>query len=427
MKKLAELKKRLGELKAEGKKILAAVEGAGDTWTDEQEERFSAIEEEIETINADIETAEKTASRKRMIDALAAGTSLTPAGATTVHDLDPVATGGFKTLGEFAVAVHNTVRGGGRDERLQAAGNTHEGGGDAGEGFLLPPQFREEIWDLAPQYDEFGGLVDEEPTSARSVKVLRDETTPWGGSGIQSYWRAEGSTMTASKMAQKEGTVPLHNLYTLALSTEELLEDAPRMNNRLSVKAAQAMMYKKNLAIVEGTGSGQPLGWYDSGAMVTVAKESGQAADTINATNIINMYSRLLMVPGSLPFWMANSDTLPQLMTMTIGDTPVWTPPNGLSGAPNGFVLGLPLRLSEFAKTLGDKGDIQVIQPKGWYGVRHASGVKFATSIHLYFDQAVEAFRWLFRYGGQPHLSAPVSPKNGSATKSHFVALAERA
>mgnify|MGYP002623369550 FL=1 len=57
MKKLAELKKRLGELKAEGKKILAAVEAAGDTWTDEQEERFSAIEEELDEINAYIETA----------------------------------------------------------------------------------------------------------------------------------------------------------------------------------------------------------------------------------------------------------------------------------------------------------------------------------------------------------------------------------
>ncbi|ETX26475.1 phage major capsid protein [Roseivivax isoporae] len=140
------------------------------------------------------------------------------------------------------------------------------------------------------------------------------------------------------------------------------------------------------------------------------------------------MYSRLMMIPGDRPFWMTNQDTLPQLMTMTIGDKPIWTPPSGdLSGAPGGFLLGRPVRFSEFAQTLGDKGDLQLISPRGYYGARRASGVKFASSIHLYFDYATEAFRWTFRYGGQPHLSKPVAPKNGNATKSHFVTLAERA
>jgi Phage capsid family. len=102
-------------------------------------------------------------------------------------------------------------------------------------------------------------------------------------------------------------------------------------------------------------------------------------------------------------------------------------PANGLAEAPGGFLLGLPIRFSEFASTVGDLGDIQLISPRGYYGVRRAEGVRFASSIHLYFDYATEAFRWTFRYGGQPHLSAPVSPANGSATKSHFVTLAARA
>jgi hypothetical protein len=36
------------------------------------------------------------------------------------------------------------------------------------------------------------------------------------------------------------------------------------------------------------------------------------------------------------------------------------------------------------------------------------------------------AFRWLFRLGGQPFLSAPVTPAQGSNTRSHFIALAAR-
>lgn len=438
MKNLTELKKRLAALKAEGDDICKAAEAGDGVFTEEQEERFAAIEDEIETVKADIEAAEKLADRRRRMAGVAAGatlaatTALTPAGEYDVHQADPRLTGGFAGIDEFAVAVHAAVRanqhGGVVDERLVGLSNSHEGGTADGEGFMLPPQFRDEVWELVNNFDEFGTLIDEEPTSAREVKLGADETTPWSSSGIQAYWRAEGSQMTRSKLDTEGRNVPLHQLYCLATASEELLEDAMRLRNRLSRKAAEAIAWKKNLAIVEGSGVGQPVGWFGSDAMVTVAKESGQAADTIVAENVIKMYSRLYMQPGDSPFWLCNTDTLPELMTMTVGDKPIWMPPSGdLTQAPGGFLLGRPVRLSEFAKTLGDLGDIQLISPKGYYGVRRASGIQFASSIHLYFDYNTEAFRWTFRYGGQPHMTAPITPYNGSATKSHFISLAERA
>lgn len=301
------------------------------------------------------------------------------------------------------------------------------GGASSGEGYEVPPEFRDSIFEVVSDLDEFGPLVDEEPTSKREVKGLADETTPWGGSGVTANWRAEGSQMSASKLATSPRSTPLHELYAFVLATEELLEDAPRLADRITRKAGQAIAWKKNSAMVYGTGSGQPLGWMNGGALVTVPKEGSQSADTILANNVINMFSRLLRMPGDNPFWLANSDTLPQLMTMTIGDRPIWMPPNGLVDAPGGILLGLPVRLSEHAKTLGDKGDLQLISPKGYYALRREGGAKFAQSMHLYFDFAIEAFRWTFRFGGQPHLSQPVSPANGNTTKSHFVTLAERA
>lgn len=422
---LAELKKRLAALQAEGNTLLDAVEAADGEWTDEQETRFAEIETESSDLKAKIEKAETLAERRRGMGAVPAG------GQNTVNDQNPELTGGFADIGEFVHAVHGAVsaiQGGGVvDRRLAALANTHQGGGANGEGYSLPPQYRDEIWELVEQFDEFGSLIDEEPTAHREVKLEADESTPWGTAGIQAYWRSEGSQMTATQLAKEARNVPLHELYVLAKVTEELLEDAPRLNNRLSRKAAQAIAWKKNLAIIEGNGVGQPLGWFKSNALITVGKDSGQSADTITATNVIAMFSRLKIVPGDKPFWLANQDTLPQLMTMTVGDKPIWMPPNGLAGAPGGFLLGMPIRLSEFSQTLGDKGDLQLISPKGYYGARRSSGVKFASSIHLLFDYNAQAFRWVFRYGGQPHLSAPVSPKNGNATRSHFVTLAERA
>jgi len=111
-----------------------------------------------------------------------------------------------------------------------------------------------------------------------------------------------------------------------------------------------------------------------------------------------------------------------------LGQQPIWTPPaTGFQNAPGGFLFGRPVRFSEHCKTLGDKGDIQLLDLKGYYGVRKEGGTRYATSLHLYFDYGLQAFRWILRFGGQPHLSAPVAPANGANTKSHFVSLDERA
>jgi len=47
-------------------------------------------------------------------------------------------------------------------------------------------------------------------------------------------------------------------------------------------------------------------------------------------------------------------------------------------------------------------------------------------SIHLWFDYDTTAFRFVLRIAGQPWWSAAADPRDGSATYSPFVALAER-
>ena len=433
MNRLAKLRQQLEGLKAEGLAIVNAAETEDRDLTVEEEAALEANEAEREEIEASIKAAEKLAERRRSMEARPVGGAGTPAGATTVRDGNPAQTGGFADIGEFAVAVHAAVQagrhGGTIDERLtQLSMNaTMQGGGSAGEGYSLPPEYRDQVWEIMQGFDEFGPLIDEEPTNRREVKLMADETTPWGTAGIKAYWRAEGAQMSASQLADEGRNVPLHELYTMAVATEELLEDAPRLNSRLTNKAGMAIAWKKNEAIVEGTGVGQPLGWTKGDAQVVVAKESGQAAGSIVTQNIAKMFSRLQVVPGDTPFWLMNQDTLPQLMDLTLGDKPIWTPPNGFVDAPGGFLLGRAIRFSEYAETLGTQNDIQLISPKGYYAARRSAGIQFASSIHLYFDYNKEAFRWVFRYGGQPHLSAPITPNKGTATRSHFVTLATRA
>lgn len=346
--------------------------------------------------------------------------------------LDPTA--GFRSMADFARAVRSAFTPGGQvDARLTRGiyaadpANVHQSGGGAGEGYAVPAQFREEIFTLAFPGSDLISRLSPEPTDSNAVDIEADETTPWGASGVQAKWRAEGTQMAASKSKTELRTVRLHELYAFVLATEELLDDAPRLQNRLTVKSAEAIRYKASDAVINGTGAGMPLGWMKSGALVTVSKESGQAAATLNATNVLKMYSRAILDGGSA-FWVAHTSILPQLATMTIGNQPIWTPPNqGLAGSPGGLLLGLPLVYAEQAEQLGTAGDLQLVNPAGYFlAVKRNQGIQFASSIHLYFDYGLNAFRWLFRLGGQPFLSAPITRAKGTDTKSHFVCLQTR-
>lgn len=431
---LKELRAKLAALKASGKTKLEqynALAGKADA-TDEDKAKLTALDAELEAIEADIAKLDATIAeeeKKARRAGLFSSTALTPSVRFASAEPDPQATGGFRSLAEFAVGVRNAVVNHDVDDRLRAAPSSyHENRGTAGEGYEVPPMYRQAIWELVFGERDLLSLMTIEPTMSNVVQMAKDETTPWGATGVQARWRSEGSQMTPSKLATNPSTVNLHELYAFVLATEEVLADAPRLNNRLTVQAARAIRYAAGEAIMWGNGVGRPLGFMVADCKVSVAKESGQAADTIVVANVAKVYSRLLGA-GSRAFWVANRDTVPQLIALTQGNNNLWIPSSaGLRDAPQGTLMGMPMLFLEHAKTVGDFGDLVLVDPDGYYAVQKAGGgIDFASSIHLYFDYAVAAFRWTFRLGGQPFLSAAVTPANGSNTRSHFVGIAARA
>lgn len=444
---IKQLRQQLHDLKAEGRGNIEVVKALGekDDRSDEDDAkivtlnaRVDELAAEVAALEVEIEAEETRLDREHALAATFAPseTPLHPSVVVRSTEPDPAAMCGFESGADFALAVRAACRQDGqvidprlvamRSAEIQAAptGFMQESGAD--EGYMVPPEMRDQIFQLIFAGEDVINRIDMEPTSRNAVTFVRDESTPWSATGIQAKWAGEGTALTASKLETKGEMARLHKLYAFVLATDELLEDAPRLNARLTKGASEAILYKASDSIVYGTGAGQPLGWFTSGALVSVAKEGSQVADTIVPANVLKMYSRLLVMGTASPFWLANRDTVPQLGVMTIGNQPAWTPPNaGLANAPGGMLLGYPILLSEHARTVGDKGDLQLVNPAGYYGLEKRGGLQFATSMHLFFDFGIGAFRWTFRMGGQPFLSTPVVADNGG-TKSHFVVLDER-
>jgi HK97 family phage major capsid protein len=426
VKHLKALKAKRASAINDNDRLLATAAAAGRGLTDEEKAQDDALQAQIEQLDGDIRRFERSINADR-------AAIVTPDEARAVAGANGDPRCGYATIGEFARDVVAACKPGAavvsqKLAALMAAPSNYmqEVGGSAGEGFMVPPAYRQAIFELVFMEASLLDEVDSEPTNSNSVEMDADETTPWGASGVQAKWRTETSQMTATKLDTDHRLVKVHDLYAFVTATDNLINDAPRLNARLTKKAAEAIRYKASDAIFNGSGAGQPLGIMNSGALVTQTKESGQAAATFVAANAAKIFSRLL--PGGIgrAAWYVNSDVLPQLFTMTLGQNSIFVPPaSGFINAPGGFLLGRPVRPVEHCQTLGTKGDVVLFDPKGYYAPVNG-GVQFAESIHLYFDYGMRAFRWTFRMGGQPYLSAPVSPARGTATKSHAVVIETR-
>ena len=335
---------------------------------------------------------------------------------------------GFRSLGEYAFHVREASLGRGRiDERLTRAASTYgsEGAGPDG-GFAVPPEFATDITRPVLEESSLLAYCDNIPVSGNSLTFPKDETTPWGTTGVYAAWESEAATLAQKKPALGSSTLRLKKLAVLVGATDELLADSTAMAAYLGAKMREAVAYKVNDAMLNGNGAGMPLGILNGGSIVSVAKESGQAAASVVAANVAKMYARVLM-GGGQTVWLMNPDVFPQVITLSLNSNPIWVPMNqGFQGAPNGLLLGRPVVLTDACKTAGTAGDIVLANMGGYRAITKAGGEDFATSMHLWFDQGVEAFRLTFRMDGQPILSAAITPPNSSSTRSHFATVAVR-
>ena len=229
---------------------------------------------------------------------------------------------GFNHFGEFIKSVKDsTINPGKMDPRLVANAATTYGseGVGADGGFAVPPEWKSEIMQLVAPSDSLLAMTDQVPVSGNSITFPIDETTAHQSSGgILAYWDSEAAAMTASKPNLKDLTVKTSRLTALVPVTEELMEYATAMGAYVQRKAGEKMAFKVTDAIINGTGVGQPLGIINAPCLVSVAKETSQANDTVRGPNLINMVARMPAESFSRAVWLINQDVYPFLLAAGI-------------------------------------------------------------------------------------------------------------
>ena len=441
-KQLRELQARKSALVQEARELTDLAASQNRDLSEEECAAFDALKTRIAAASGaiDRETTLIAEEAQSAIAMMGTNPSVSAGSVITVSDNRELDTKhGFHSVGEFLRTVCQAQKHGSAiDERLligsgrgaAAPANFGNEGSAQDGGFLVPPQFAKEIFQLSIGEDSLLPMTDNVEITGNTMAFPKDETTPWGTNGIRAYWQGEASPAVGTKPVLGLASLRLKKLMALVPVTDELLDDSNALSTYLPDKIATSIRWKTNESILFGSGSGVPMGCMSGGSTVTVAKESGQAAQTLLAPNLAKMISRLPPGSFSKAVWIVNNDVLPALFTLTLGNYPIYLPVGinvgGIQVSPYGSLLGRPVFVSQHANSFSGQGDVLLADLSYYQTITKAGGMQTATSMHLYFDADLTAFRTTFRMDGQSKLASPISPAKGSASLSPFVQLGAR-
>ena len=343
----------------------------------------------------------------------------------------------FASVGEQLRAIYNFRKNHVEDKRLQKVNNavlgSNEGSGTDG-GFALQTDFAGMIMESAVQQSPLLNRLDRYTcsSSANAMRWVSADETDVSKSvfgGVQMYWASEGATVAASKPQFREMKMDLEKMMGFLYCTDEMLEDAAFLSGFASSAFTLAGDRLLTEGVICGDGVGKPLGLIHSKALVTVDKESGQAAGSFLGANAIKMQARAMPRNRERLVWLMHPDAEELLPTLSIqsGEAAkfLWNPEGGLGNFDTQRVLNKPVLFEDSCSALGNAGDILLVDPY-MYILLTKGTVKQDWSIHVEFLTDQNCFRVVYRCNGAPKVSKPLTIKNSTKTRSPFVALAAR-
>jgi len=446
---LQEMREKLATSLDEAKKVSDAAKAESRDLTDDESEKINQLLDDADNTKAQIAKSEASAALVDRVESSAvdvrrpagrkshatAGTHNQNINVTVKDNIADDPNKGFKTPAEFVMAVMET----GRTHKISheglkflatAGSDEHGTYADPYGGFLVPEGFSPTLMSVSPEADPTASRVTRIPMSSPTVKIPArvDKTHTSSVSGGLTVGRnAEAIAATTSRMSFEKITLEATKLTGATYVTDELMTDSPitfasLISQGFADEFASTLLDER----INGVGAGQFIGAMTSGCLVTVAKELLQLADTITYPNIYKMRAQCWRYGDAI--WLANHDTLPQLVTLNqaIGTAgvAVWQP-SAREDVPD-VLMGRPIYFSEYMKTVGDLGDI-LLGNWSQYLEGTLQPLQGAESIHVRFLEGEKTLKFTMRNAGAPWWSSALTPKNSTTTLSPFVTLAARA
>jgi len=424
---LKKLRQQLADTRAKANTLNELANRENRTLTEAEQKEFDGYLAECKSLQAQIASQEALLEIERTA----------PAASAVQVGVDHETEKPWSTLAEQLTAVHQHAvsKGMRTDPRLHATALGGNESVDSEGGFLVAPQFAPGVWQRAYEASDLASRCFDQPMTASNRLLVnavdedsRADGSRWGG--VQSIWLGETGTFTPSQAKFRQMELIAKKLILLSYVTDEQLVDGPALAAYLDKVVPLEFAFRIDDALYNGTGAGMPLGFMNSGALLTVPKDSGDTGAEISNKDIFAMWKRMWAPSRKTAVWLINQDCEDQLWDLTRGSgTAVellyHAPGEKGSFGDYGGMMGKPVIPVEYAATLGTPGDITLADFSQYYLARR-SGIQMDTSIHVQFLTDQQAFRWKARLDGQPAWKKPLTPKNGSNTLAPFIALAAR-
>jgi len=318
--------------------------------------------------------------------------------------------------------------------KLQEIMNSFGSEVPADGGFLIPETLRSDLLEVALEHAIVRPRAQVIPMESLRVPIPTIDSTSNVSSvfgGIICYWTEEAAALTESQASFGRVVLDAKKLTAYAEVPNELLADAPAFSGFFDDKFPAALAWYEDIGFMNGTGTGEPIGYVNCPASVQVAAEAGQPTATVVWENLVKMYARMLPTSLQNAVWIASIDVFPQLATMALsvgtGGSAVWmgnlqTPG---SASPPVSILGRPVIFTEKTPALGTTGDISFVD-LSYYLIGDRQIMQSSSSIDYKFANDKTAFRITERLDGRPWLASSIVPRNGAGALSPFVQLASR-
>ena len=305
-------------------------------------------------------------------------------------------------------------------------------------GILVPETISDRIFELTltEGINNFYSQTDQRQTSGNNLKIngIRKDgfSEDQIAAGVQAYWGDEADQYTPSSIRFELIELDLKKLMVLVYATDEQMEDASvSTQGIIERQAATAINYKTNESLLIGSGAGKPLGFLNAPSLVVIEKESGQADNTILHRNLNKMFFRMPVNFRNGAIWIVSPEVEEILPFVTFNDQtgasqrPVYMPPGGLTSQPFGTLYGRPVIPSQFARTLGQLGDISFVNWSQYLTLNKTNNrIKSSSSLHVRFLYDEVAFKFSWRLGGMPAWPRAIQSRNDpTRLSSPFIAL----